>query len=145
MVMLNKNRIVIYRMNLMDILQYVAIVVLAIFAFSVIRNLYFTQTSIVEGLENKSNTSTSKKINTLIASLNTLTEEMDETLLMSKYKKDYEDILLLQDEIVSKSILELITQNNLTSSKNNDVLTAINNLQNVKLAINDTMSYLDDQ
>ena len=132
-------------MNLMDILQYVAVIGLVIFAFAVVRNLYFTQTSIVEGLENNSNTSTSKKINTLIASLNTLTEEMDETLLMSKYKKDYEDILLLQDEVVSKTILELLTQNNVTSSKNKEVLSTINNLQNIKLAINDAMSYLDDQ
>ena len=129
----------------MDILQYVAVAVLAIFVFSVVRNLYFTQTSIVEGLENKSTTSTSKKINAIKTSLDNLTQEMDETLLVSKYKKDYEDILLLQDDVVNKTMLELLTQNVLNNSKSESVVNNINSLYNLKSSINAAMDFLDDQ
>ena len=129
----------------MNILKYIAVVVLGVFAYSIMRNLYSTQSTIVEGLENKSNTSTSKKINSVKTTLDGLLQEMDEKILMDKYKKDYEDILLLQDEFVNKTLLELLTQNALSNNKDNAIISNINEIYNIKSAINSTMEYLDSQ
>lgn len=129
----------------MNILKYIAVVVLGVFTYSIMRNLYTTQSTIVEGLENKSTTSTSKKINSVKTTLDGLLQEMDEKILMDKYKKDYEDILLLQDEFVNKTLLELLTQNALSNNKDNAIISNINELYNIKSAINSTMEYLDSQ
>ena len=86
----------------MDILQYVAVIGLVIFAFAVVRNLYFTQTSIVEGLENQKDRDAAKiaKLNEKLENLTKFFNSMNEKTIESipPIKSNLEDYLIAMND-----------------------------------------------
>ena len=76
--------------------------------------------------------------------------KMQDTLLVKKYKKDYESVILNMDDLVNNMMLKYTL--NMKTDKNtmdeNDIvkqLQVLNVLQNSKVALNSVMKFIDSQ
>jgi hypothetical protein len=108
-----------------------------------------------EGMENGSTTeSTSKSTGvTGIAAgaasfadaIKSATTKITDTVLVSKYRKDYENIVINAEECVNASMLSALIMSPLGADGNVTVqtLTAIKNMNDSKVALNEIMKYVD--
>ena len=65
-------------------------------------------------------------------------------LLISKYRKDYENVIIEIDDLIGYNMLKLIL--NMNASSNEALITSLNNLntlKNAKDSLNITMKFLD--
>ena len=141
-------------MEINSVLYYVGVVALAICIYYFVRSMYDTQGSIVEGLKNK-DTKTSIIGNMSINEVKSLKKSVDnlqDSLLISKYKTDYEDLLLDLDKILDYNILGslvgLPTNINTKGFLNTNALSQIsrlNELYKIKENLNETMNFLDNE
>lgn len=141
-------------MEINSVLYYVGVVAVAICIYYFVRSLYDTQGSIVEGLKNKDSKSSvigNLSIND-VKSLKKDVENLQDTLLISKYKTDYEDLLLDLDKILDYNILYYLTILPMNIDNKGglqkDTFTSIpliNDLYKLKDNLNETMNFLDSE
>lgn len=110
------------------------------------------KTNITEGLTNKSSDpmldfgSSSVTDSENIKALNTILEDR---LLISKYKKEYENLIINLDDYLNNLLLQyILTLGNSVSSVTNSVdfekqLRTIDLIKSTKESLNETMKYLD--
>jgi hypothetical protein len=109
---------------------------------------------VFEGLENAPPASTSKSTGaTGIAAgasnfadaIKSSTTKITDTALVTKYRKDYENIIINAEENVNASMLSALITSPLGPDGNVTVqtLTAIKNMNDSKVALNEIMKYVD--
>jgi hypothetical protein len=108
-----------------------------------------------EGMENGSATaSTSKSTGatgiaagaaSFAEAIKSATTKITDTVLVSKYRKDYENIVINAEECVNASMLSALIMSPLGADGNVTVqtLTAIKNMNDSKVALNEIMKYVD--
>ena len=116
--------------------------------------IVFRSVNFQEGLENNksgSSTSTSSSTTTstsngvaggassYAANVKTEVIKLQDELLVSKYRTDYEAIILDWDDLLSNIMLKTI----LTGGKTEDTLLKIANLNSAKAALNNVMIFVD--
>ena len=128
-----------------SIYKYVGVFVIALFfLFIIVRTLNF-QAKVLEGLTTGSTTEKSNIPEAISANTTTL----EDSLLLSKYKKNYEDVLINLENNVNFNILNGIVSNAETLSKNPmdptalQMVSSMNSLKTFKDTLNDTMSFLN--
>ena len=113
--------------------------------------------NVFEGLENNSNTTTTSTSpstsSTGIAAgaanfadaIKSATTKITDTALISKYRNDYENIIINAEECVNASMLSALITSPLGPDGNVTVqtLTAIKNMNDSKVALNEIMKYID--
>jgi hypothetical protein len=121
--------------------------------YIILRTLKF-QLNIVEGLTTMSSPtsapvgSNTDVINTPIAIDNNSTM-VEDTLLINKYQKSYEDTIIALDKSVDFSILQTILKNaesisvNPTSNDSMQTITMVNNLKQFKDSLNEAMTFMN--
>ncbi len=77
------------------------------------------------------------------AAIKNATVQIQDALLVSKYKSDYETVILNLDDLVNSLMLNTALSVNAKSPL--DTLNALNNLNDSKLALNNVMKYIDSQ
>ena len=130
-----------------SIYKYIGIFFIALFfLFIVVRTLNF-QAKVLEGLTTGSGTTTDKS--NLPEAINANTTTLEDSLLLSKYKKNYEDIIINLENNVNFNILNGIVSNSETLSKNPmdpaalQTIASINSLKTFKDTLNDSMVFLN--
>jgi len=135
------------------------LILIVIFLFGYyIFNVLFRNVYLKEGLENNttstdsssssSTNSSSETINgvagnaaTYAANIKAIAIKLQDTALISKYRSDYEKVILNLDDLVDN----LMLQTTLTVDKTNPLI-SLNNLvtlNNSKLALNNVMKFID--
>ena len=123
--------------------------------YIILRTLKF-QLNIVEGLTSSSSSSSASApvgtntdvINTPMAIDNNSTM-VEDTLLINKYQKSYEDTIIALDKSVDFSILQTILKNaesisvNPTSTDSIQTITMVNNLKQFKDSLNEAMTFMN--
>ena len=125
--------------------------------YIILRTLKF-QLNIVEGLTSSSSSSSSSAsapvgtntdvINTPMAIDNNSTM-VEDTLLINKYQKSYEDTIIALDKSVDFSILQTVLTNaesisaNPTSNDSMQTITMVNNLKQFKDSLNEAMTFMN--
>ena len=124
--------------------------------YIILRTLKF-QLNIVEGLTTMTSSSSSASapvgtntdvINTPMAIDNNSTM-VEDTLLINKYQKSYEDTIISLDKSVDFSILQSILKNaesisvNPTSNDSMQTITMVNNLKQFKDSLNEAMTFMN--
>lgn len=75
------------------------------------------------------------------------TNDVEDTLLVNKYRKSYEDTIIELEDSVSTSLLSAVIKNAEAISRNpaeaQDAIVQINNLKALKDSLNDAMATLD--
>lgn len=116
-----------------------------------------TYSSVFEGLENNSSTTTTSTSKSTSATgiaagaasfaeaIKSATTKINDTALISKYRKDYENIVINAEECVDASMLSALIMSPLGPDGNVTVqtLTAIKNMNDSKVALNEIMKYID--
>ena len=121
--------------------------------YIILRTLKF-QLNVVEGLTTMSSSASAPigtntdVINTPIAIDNNSTM-VEDTLLINKYQKSYEDTIIALDKSVDFGILQTILKNaesisvNPTSNDSMQTITMVNNLKQFKDSLNEAMTFMN--
>ena len=121
--------------------------------YIILRTLKF-QLNVVEGLTTMSSSASAPigtntdVINTPMAIDNNSTM-VEDTLLINKYQKSYEDTIIALDKSVDFSILQTILKNaesisvNPTSNDSIQTITMVNNLKQFKDSLNEAMTFMN--
>jgi hypothetical protein len=135
-----------------NLYKYIGMIILAIFIIYIILRTLNFQATLIEGLTTADSTTndTSKTDKDKIPDMiNANTTIIEDGLLIDKYKKTYEDIIINLENNVNYFMLGGIMKNSETISKNPmsaDSQKIINNLNNLKIfkdTLNDSMNFLD--
>lgn len=105
-----------------------------------------------EGFESKTPSSTSSSTTnngmagnaaSYAAGIQTMATNIQDQLLITKYRDDYENTILAYDNLINAKMLQTLMNTN--ASNPNENLTQIANLSNAKNALNSIMKYIDSQ
>jgi hypothetical protein len=103
-----------------------------------------------EGLENKAGASTTASVNGVAgnaqnyaAGIQTLATGINDQLLITKYRSDYENVILSYDNLINAMMLQTLVSTN--GSNPADNMKKIADLNAAKLALNSVMKYVDSQ
>jgi hypothetical protein len=145
-------------MNGEEFLKLIGFLVVAMFVIHYFISCVYVQSSVIEGLTNAETTTTTTTTDSTTAPANGIagnaaayaasikakTVQLQDELLISKYRKDYEAAIINMDDYVSMMMLQQVLS---LSSKvsPNAVFQTLTMLKNSKDALNDTMKYLDTQ
>jgi hypothetical protein len=145
-------------MNTEEFLKLIGIFVIAMFIIYYFIECVKVQTSIIEGLRNPTPIKTlptkplpSGETGNALNYSNSIKAkfiQLQDELLISKYRKEYEKAIINMDDYVSmlmlKQVLSMNT-NNEDQTANINMLNNLNILKNSKDALNVTMKFLDTQ
>lgn len=77
------------------------------------------------------------------ASIKSATIKLQDTLLISKYRTDYETVILNMDDYVNNAMLQLVLS--VDTKKPAETLTQLAQMYQAKAALNDVMNFIDKQ
>jgi hypothetical protein len=111
----------------------------------------------LEGMETKSSSSSSSTTKSTSTTgvgagaaswadaIKSATTKINDSMLVSKYRKDYENVIINAEECVNASMLSALVTSPLGPDGNVTVqtLTAIKNMNDSKVALNEIMKYVD--
>jgi hypothetical protein len=145
-------------MNDDDILKVVIFIILGIAFIYYVMKCMNLQSSLIEGLTNKnpdkpdtvvydvSADGTAGNAATYAATIKAQSIQLQDELLVSKYRKDYENAIINMDDYVSMLMLKQVLSmkaGDVDSKANIELLNNLNILKSSKDALNTTMTYLD--
>ena len=119
-----------------------------ILLYIILRTLKF-QLNIVEGLTSSTTAPSNTDVTNIPIAINNNSTMIEDTLLINKYQKSYEDMIIALDKSVDLNILQTILTNaetistNPTSSDSIQTITTINNLKQFKDSLNEAMSFMN--
>jgi len=129
-----------------DFLKIVGIVVVVLFIMFVITKSLKLQKNIVEGMTNGSATSSLTGVagtaGDYSAAIQSQSTQIQDTLLISKYRPQYETVIINMDTYLNLLILQGFLNLN-TNSINIDAINNINSLYTSKQALNGAMKFMD--
>jgi hypothetical protein len=131
-----------------DILKILGIIILIIFVSIIfIQSFYFK-----EGLETSSSSSNNSILNgyagnakSFAETIKSLSVKLTDKLIVSKYRTDYENIIINMEDYINLIMLDIIFSLN-TSLNQVETIKLLNDLGTLKAskdALNDSMKYLD--
>ena len=146
-------------MNTEEFLKLIGILVVAMFVIHYFIGCVKVQSSIIEGLTNPDTsnpTTTTQSVSNgeagnaanYAASIKAKFIQLQDELLISKYRKEYETAIINMDDYVSMMMLKQVLSMNTNGDNqkaNIEMLNTLNILKNSKDALNATMKYLDTQ
>lgn len=136
-----------------DLLKIGAILLVGVFIIYVIINTFNLKTGLREGLENAtppvpsgSNGEAGSAAN-YAAGIKAKTVQLQDSLLISKYRADYENVIINMDDYLSMSMLKAVLNIDPAADEKTHAtsLALINTLSNAKKALNETMAFVDKQ
>jgi hypothetical protein len=71
--------------------------------------------------------------------------KMQDSLLISKYRKDYENVIINMDDLINNMMLNTVLNYKSTGNLNKDIemIDNLNKLNNAKTSLNSVMKYID--
>lgn len=143
-----------------EFFKIVGILIVCFFIIYIVVKMFQLQTSVLEGLTNGSDTTTATANNTInpssgeagnaasyAAAIKANVVKIQDELLVSKYRKDYETTIINLDDYIGYLMIKQTLNMNLNGDMKSN-MTAINNLnilKESKEALNATMAFLDKQ
>jgi hypothetical protein len=140
-----------------EFFKIIGIIIVGFFIIYMIIKMFKLQKGIVEGLTNQdSNTDNSNLSSTsgeagssssYSASIKALSVKLQDELLISKYRRDYENTIVNLDDLIGYMMIKQVLNLKL-STDNQSSINSLNNLNTLKQAkesLNTTMKFLDNQ
>lgn len=137
-----------------DFLKIIGIIIVCFFSIHMFVKIFNLQSNnnVYEGLTNKSGSTTKAggeagSAESYAAAIKAETVKLQDELLISKYRKDYESAIInLDDYIGYLMIKQTLNMNTSGDSKSNiEYLNSLNILKNAKDSLNATMTFLDKE
>lgn len=136
-----------------DFFQILGIIAVGFFIIFTTLKMYHQRSPIMEGLTNNSSSSTSSKsgeagsAESYAAAIKAQTVKLQDELLISKYRKEYEAAIINLDDYIGYLMIKqtLNMKADGESKTNIENINALNILKNAKESLNITMTFLDKQ
>jgi hypothetical protein len=128
-------------MSTEEIMMYLGMIVVAIFVIFMLINMASLQRRVVEGLTNKEDADITnpKSIEDTVKQYKNQAVHMEDSLLIGKYKSNYEDLIISLDDLINAQCLNIVANKELTK----DVMDDLNRRMEFKRNLNTVMDYLD--
>jgi hypothetical protein len=133
-----------------DLLKVIGLVVVTAFIIFMIVKSLKLQKNVLEGLTNNSGGSSVSGIAgaaaNYAAAIQAQSVQIQDALLISKYRSDYETVIINMDTYLNLLIMQgflNLNTNSSTASANLDAINSINSLYSVKQALNGSMKFID--
>jgi hypothetical protein len=126
-----------------DLFRVLGLVVVAmIIIFIIIRAMKFNL-SVMEGLTNNTSGTAPSDAESNAAKIKALTTTLTDSLLISKYRKDYETLLINADDYCGALMLQKIQSCGSNDTEFIKCMADVNTLKEAKDSLNVTMKWLD--
>ena len=122
--------------ELMNLFMFLAICFLAYILF---RGLNFDSTQLKEGMTNAQGTAGNAL--TYASTIKAETVRLQDTFLISKYRKDYENTILNLDDYIN--VLMLKTATSIDTNNPEPAIIKLSEMNNAKAALNNIMKFVD--
>jgi hypothetical protein len=134
-----------------DFCKILGIIAVGIFIIFMVMKTFHLQFKVTEGLTNNTSTTTkggeAGSAESYAASIKAQTVKIQDELLVSKYRKEYETAIINLDDYIGylmiKQTLNMKTDGDTKTNIEN--INALNILKNAKESLNTTMTFLDKQ
>lgn len=147
-------------MNQDEMFKIIGTIMVGFFIIYIVVKMFHLQTTVVEGLTNAdgstSSSTTSATLTTTgeagssasyAAAIKALTVKLQDELLISKYRKEYESVIINMDDYIGylmiQQVLNIKTDSDIKTKI--DSINTLNILKNSKESLNVTMAFLDKQ
>lgn len=138
-----------------EFFKIVGIIIVCFFIIYMAVNMFYLQTKVIEGLTNDTTTTTTTipssgeagTATSYTASVKAQVVKMQDELLVSKYRKDYEAAIINLDDYFGFTMLKLTLNLKMSDDNNSnfEIINKLNSLKNAKDSLNATMTFLDKQ
>ena len=141
-------------MNQEEIFKIIGIIVVCVFIIYMTLKMFNLQTQVIEGLTNPDGTTTSSSSSgeagnavSYAATIKSHVVKLQDELLISKYRKDYEAVIINLDDYIGYLMIKLTLNMNLSGdmATNIKAIENLNILRHSKESLNSTMTFLDKQ
>jgi hypothetical protein len=136
-----------------DLLTSACILAMLLFAAYISSKTLTYLSNNLEGMETSKSTGTTSTSTTGVGAgaaswgdaIKSATTKINDAMLVSKYRKDYENVIINAEDCVNASMLSALMTSPLGPDGNVTVqtLTAIKNMNDSKVALNEIMKYVD--
>jgi hypothetical protein len=132
-----------------ELFKLIGITIVAAFIIYMVIKMFQLQVKVVEGLANQVDSTTGEAgtSTTYAASIKAQVVKLQDELLISKYRKDYETAIINLDDYISflmiKQSLNMKVDGDVKS--NIESINSLNSLKSAKDSLNVTMKFLDSQ
>jgi len=138
-----------------ELFKIIGIVIVCFFIIYMTMKMFHLQASVIEGLTNNDGTISSPAtsssgetdtIESYAAGIKSQLIKLQDELLISKYKKKYESIIIDLDDYIGYLMIKQVLSMKLGDTETNiEEIEKLNILKNSKDSLNATMSFLDKQ
>jgi len=137
-----------------ELFKTIGIIIVGFFIIYIVVKLFHLQTSVIEGLTNPDNNSgpavasgEAAAATSYAASIKAQVVKLQDNLLISKYRKDYESVIINLDDYVGYLMIQQALNIKLDSDMKSkmDSINNLNILKSAKESLNTTMTFLDKQ
>jgi len=130
-----------------DFWKYLALILLCVMVLFAINKSFGVQRNIVEGLTNKEGTNTYTQPEKVVDHVRANNEEMENQILVDKYRTNYEDLLIQHNHNINLQILKNYIDHakdlSIGNENGREVLNHIQQLNAQKEILNNTMDWMD--
>lgn len=125
----------------------IGIVIVATFIIYMVIKMFQLQVRVVEGLTNNDSATTGEAgtSSSYAAAVKAQVVKLQDELLISKYRKDYETAIINLDDYFSFMMLKQALNMKTDGTANIEAVNALNSLKGAKDSLNATMKFLDSQ
>jgi len=137
-----------------EFFKIIGILLVSFFIIYMVVKMFKLQATVLEGLTNGTDDTDSNPSSgeagtatSYAAAIKALTVKLQDELLISKYRKDYENVIINLDDLMGYIMLKLVLNLKITDNftANMMVIDNINNLKTARDSLNSTMTFLDKQ
>ena len=137
-----------------DFFKIIGIIIVCFFIIYIVMKMFQLQTKVIEGLTNDDGTSSSLNsssdevatVESYAASIKAQLIKLQDELLISKYKKKYEDVIIDLDDYIGYLMIKQVINMKLGDMVSNiQDINNLNILKNSKDSLNAAMVFLDKQ
>ena len=137
-----------------DFFKIIGIIIVCFFIIYIVMKMFQLQTKVIEGLTNDDGTSSSSNassdevatVESYAAAIKAQLIKLQDELLISKYKKKYEDVIVDLDDYIGYLMIKQVINMKLGDMVSNiQDIENLNILKNSKDSLNAAMVFLDKQ
>jgi hypothetical protein len=140
-----------------EFFKIVGILIVCFFIIYIVVKMFHLQATVIEGLTNGTETTTTTTTTpssgeagtaaSYAAAIKANVVKIQDELLVSKYRKDYETAIINLDDYIGYLMIKQTLNMNLTGDikSNIETINILNSLKSSKEALNTTMTFLDKQ
>ena len=130
-----------------DFFKIIGIIIVCFFIIYMVIKMFHLQTNVIEGLTNTDTSGESGTASTYSANIKSEIVKLQDKLLITKYRKDYESAIINLDDYIGYLMIQQVLNMKLGNDMktNIDTINTLNILKNSKESLNATMTFLDKQ